>query len=116
MKPSVQVDINAANNWWGTTETATIDQKIYDYNDDFNLGKVNYTPFLTEPNSQAVPNPNAPTPTLAPTTPPTSSPSKSPTPSQEPQQPDLTIIVGVAIVAVVLGAGLGLLIYLAKRK
>jgi hypothetical protein len=38
------------------------------------------------------------------------------TPNQESQQPDLTIIVGVAIVTVVLGAGIGLLIYLAKRK
>jgi parallel beta-helix repeat protein len=116
MKPGVQVDITAANNWWGTTDTSVIAQKIYDYNDDFNLGKVNYTPFLTAPNPQAAPDPNAPTPTLTPTPPPTSSPSTSPTPSQEPQHPDLIIIVGVAIVAVVFAAGLGLLIYLAKKK
>jgi hypothetical protein len=50
---------------------------------------------------------------------PTPSPSKTPipTPSQEPQQTEpLEIIIGVAIVAVVIGAGLGLLIYLIKRK
>jgi len=40
------------------------------------------------------------------------------TPNQEPQQPDLTIIMGLTILAVVLGAslGIGLLIYLIKRK
>jgi parallel beta-helix repeat protein len=106
-------NFNATYNWWGTTDTSVIDQKIYDYNDDFNLGKVNYTPFLTEPNTQAVPDPNAPLPTTPAQTPSTS---PTPTPSQEPQQPDLTIIVGVAIAAVVIGAGLGLLIYLIKRK
>jgi parallel beta-helix repeat protein len=116
MKPGVQVNIASAYNWWGTTDTATIDQKIYDYNDDFDLSKVNYTPFLTEPNPQAMPDPNAPTPTLTPTPPPTDSPSTSPTPSQEPQQTQIEVIVGVAIVAIVLGAGLGFLIYLVKRK
>jgi parallel beta-helix repeat protein len=116
---NTQVNIDAANNWWGTTDTAEIDKKIWDYNDsdDFNTGKVNYTPFLTETNSQAMPDPNAPTPTLAPTSSPTASPSTSPTPSQEPQQTDQAeAIVGVAITAIVLGAGLGLLIYLIKRK
>ncbi|MCK5559949.1 MAG: PKD domain-containing protein, partial [Thermoplasmata archaeon] len=42
-------DINAKNNWWGTTDTALINQSIYDYYDDFNLGIVNYMPFLTSP-------------------------------------------------------------------
>jgi parallel beta-helix repeat protein len=113
MKPGVQVDIAASNNWWGTTDIATIDEKIYDYNDDFNLGKVNYTPFLTEPNTQAVPDPNAPLPTTPAQTPSTS---PTPTPSQEPQQTQIEEIAGVAIAAVVIGAGLGLLIYLIKRK
>lgn len=40
-----------------------IDQKIYDYNDELNLGKVNYTPFLTAANPQAMPDTNAPLPT-----------------------------------------------------
>ena len=97
----------------GTTDIAEIDQKIWDYNDDFNLGKVNYVPFLTAANPQAMPDPNAPIPTL-PSTPP---PETTPTPSQEPQQADQTeAIIGAAIAAVVLSAGLGLLIYLIKRK
>jgi hypothetical protein len=48
----------------------------------------------------------------------TSSP--TPTPSTSPSQPQQTepleVIMGIAIVAVVIGAGLGLLIYLIKRK
>jgi len=114
LSPSTNVD--AAYNWWGTTDTAEINRKIWDFNDDFNLGKVNYTPFLTAPNPQAVPDPNAPTPTIAPTSSPTDSPS-TPAPSQEPGQTDQTeAIIGAAIVAIVLSAGLGLLIYLIKRK
>ena len=88
-------NIVATNNWWGTTDTAVIDQKIYDYNDDFNLGKVNYTPFLTSANPQAVPDPNAPipTPNISPTETTSSAPttSASPFPSQNPTtSPDLS--------------------------
>jgi hypothetical protein len=36
------------NNWWGTTDTDLINQSIYDYWDDFNLGEVIYMPFLKE--------------------------------------------------------------------
>ncbi len=43
-------DVNAQNNWWGTTDTDLINQSIFDYYDDFNLGEVIYNPFLSEPN------------------------------------------------------------------
>ena len=36
-------------NFWGTTDESTISQSIYDYKYDFNLGKVNFVPFLNEP-------------------------------------------------------------------
>ena len=111
-----QSSVNVTYNWWGTTDAQTINQKIYDNKNDFNLGTVTFDPFLTEPNPQATPDQNAHTPTLTPNPPTADSPSTSPTPSQEPQHPDLAIILGVTIVAVVLGAGLGLLIYLIKRK
>jgi len=42
-------DVNATNNWWGTTDTAEIDQHIYDYYDDYSLRKVFYQPFLDSP-------------------------------------------------------------------
>ena len=46
-------DIAAVNNWWGTNSTQVIDQSIYDLLDDFNIGKVNYVPFLNELNPDA---------------------------------------------------------------
>jgi len=42
-------DIKLTTNWWGTTNTDSINQTIYDYYDDFELGKVIYKPFLTSP-------------------------------------------------------------------
>jgi parallel beta-helix repeat protein len=33
-------NVTAPNNWWGTTDTAQIQKKIFDYNDDNGLGKV----------------------------------------------------------------------------
>ena len=42
-------DVDATYNWWSTTNTTLIDQHIYDFYDDYTLGKVTYAPFLTEP-------------------------------------------------------------------
>ncbi len=47
-------NFDVTNNWWGTTDAQAINLTIYDYKYDFNLGKVNFVPFLTEPNPQAV--------------------------------------------------------------
>jgi hypothetical protein len=47
--------VDCTNNWWGTTNQQTINQTIYDFKDDFNLGIVNFIPFLTAPNTQAIP-------------------------------------------------------------
>jgi len=40
-------DIAAQNNWWGTTDIDEIEAKIHHYNDDPNVGKVNYQPIAT---------------------------------------------------------------------
>jgi outer membrane protein assembly factor BamB len=57
----------------------------------------------------------SPTPTPTPTA--TPEQTSSPTPTQEPQQPiPFVTIAGIAITAAVIGAGLGLLIYLMKRN
>jgi hypothetical protein len=70
--------IDATYNWWGTTDTQTINQTIQDYKTNPSTGKVNFAPFLNELNTQApspqniyltpAPTPTPyPTPTLAPT-------------------------------------------------
>jgi hypothetical protein len=92
-------NLNATNNWWGTTDTQAISKSIHDSDDDSTLGKVTFVPFLNEPNPAVTPTP---TPTL--------------TPYQEPQQTEQEIIIVVAVVVAVIGVGLGLLIYLIKRK
>lgn len=111
----ISEDIDAINNWWGTTDTQVIKQSIYDAEDDFNLGTVNFIPFLTELNPDS---PQTPTSTPSPSPSPTTSPEQTPTPTptQAPQQTEFTTITGAAIVVAVLSAGLGLLIYLIKRK
>ena len=47
--------INATYNWWGTTDTQAINQTIRDKKNDFNLGEVDFVPFLSDM------NPGAPT-------------------------------------------------------
>jgi hypothetical protein len=79
-------DVNVTYNWWGTADSQTISQTIYDYNKDFNLGKVNFSPFLTASNPQAMPTTNPPvldttTPTATPTEIPVQTPSSTPTPT-----------------------------------
>jgi hypothetical protein len=77
-------NVNAAFNWWGTTNQQAINQSIYDFKNDFNLGVVSFVPFLTASNSQA-PNLIAQVPT------PTSSSTPSPTPTV-PEFPALAIL------------------------
>ena len=40
-------DIDATNNWWGTTEESIIQTHIYDWYDDKSLGLVIFKPYLT---------------------------------------------------------------------
>ena len=42
-------EIKATNNWWGTINTDSINRSIYDFQDNFYLGKVEYIPFLKTP-------------------------------------------------------------------
>ncbi len=114
-------DINAANNWWGTTDIAIIAQSIFDHKNNNNLGNVTIEPILTAHNADAMPNdlptsttstpqptnPLDPTatptnPTVAPS-PSTSSPSQTPVISQEWLY---TIIVGLVLVVGVLAVTL----------
>ena len=68
-------------------------------------------------NTQTITIAEGPTPTSPEITPmPTASPAPTSTPYNEPQQTVQEIIIGAAIAVAVIGAGLGLLIYLIKRK
>jgi|GEM_PF-2369740 len=43
-------NVNAANNFWNTTDTTIIDRMIHDRNDDLSLSSyIEYKPFLTKP-------------------------------------------------------------------
>jgi parallel beta-helix repeat protein len=125
LSQSVTANVDATNNWWGTTDTSTIDKLIFDFNDDFNLGKVNYMPFLakTNPNAHPTnslikptpsPSPIPLSPTPAPT--PTLTPDQTSSPSPEPKQTEFIAIIGATILAIIVGAGLGLLVFKIRRK
>lgn len=71
-EPIWDSDVNMTQNWWGTTDLKAIKAKIYDFEQDFRVGRVLVEPFLTEP------HPN--TPTLSEVQPtPTTTSSSSPT-------------------------------------
>jgi hypothetical protein len=57
-------NIYAADNWWGTGDISSIHETIYDSNHQSSLGTVNIELILTAPNQNAMPNPNAPAPTI----------------------------------------------------
>jgi hypothetical protein len=113
-------DVDASNNWWGTTDTQAINQTIYDFKDDFTLGVVTFVPFLTAPNPEAMSNLNAPIPTPTSTQSPsqsstttsTSTPTSSSSPSASQSQQStaslpLELIVAavvIVIIAVAIGA------------
>ncbi|MCW4023503.1 MAG: hypothetical protein NWF01_00505 [Candidatus Bathyarchaeota archaeon] len=113
-------DVDATNNWWGTTDSSAINQTFYDYYTDFILGKVIYIPFLTAPDPQTPTSTTIPSftsiPTLSPASP-TASPiqiqtSTSPgttTPSATTENPIffglpidwvIAVVIVVAIIAV----------------
>lgn len=74
-----------------------------------------YNPVSTPPPTPNPTPPTSPTPTLPPYPP--SSPTPTPTPYKEPQQTEqFEAILGAVIAVAVIGAGVGLVIYLIKRK
>lgn len=47
--PAIQEDVDARHNFWGTTDEAYIQERIFDYYDDFEPGKVLFSPVLPGP-------------------------------------------------------------------
>lgn len=92
--------VNATHNWWGTINQHSINQTIYDNKNDYNLGVVNFVPFLIAPNPESTPNTNVPM--TAPI------PSVSQTASATPAIPELSwlviapLLLSVISVAVIL--------------
>ena len=48
-------DVNAPGNYWGTTDSATIQARIYDFNQNSNANIFTFTPFLVAPDPTAPP-------------------------------------------------------------
>ncbi len=101
LAPEANENVDATNNWWGTTNSAMISQTIHDKKNDFNLGTVNFTPFLTAPNPEAPTIPTS-TPTTTPKPTPTLSPTATPTVPEFPVLAILTFFVPVLLAAVYL--------------
>ncbi len=122
-----QNSFDASNVWWGTTDSAAINQSIYDIKNDFNLGAVNFMPILPAPvtDTQIIPTTTAspstapsntvtPTPTPTPTTSVTLTPANTQTPLQstntetssscstKPQEITLWLYVVIALMAAVI--------------
>ena len=102
---------NASYNFWGTTDIPTINQTIYDYKNNFNAGTVTFTPILTSPNSEAMPNPNEPIPTPVLTS--TSSWSPSPSLLSIKSLPMELIVTGIVVIVIV---AVAIIAFLLGRK
>jgi hypothetical protein len=103
-------NVNAAYNWWGTTNTQAINQTVHDSKNDFTVGTVSFVPFLTAPNPEAMPDPNtpiptpntSPSPTATPNSTPTATPITQSTPSPTPAVPELSWYIVVPLLISVL--------------
>lgn len=78
--------VNATYNLWGTTDSQAINQTFFDFTNDFNLGTVIFTPFLTEPYPKIEPV-STPEPPAEEPEPPTQDPEPS---EQDPDIPEFS--------------------------
>ncbi len=95
-------NVYAPYNWWGTIDLFTINQTMYDYKNNYNVGTVTFMPILTSPNTQATPNPNAPisTPNPSPTSSSTMQPQQSATATPQNEGTQTTKVFGVDLLQV----------------
>jgi hypothetical protein len=87
-KTSTTADMDATQNYWGTSDTSIIASMIYDKNNDSSCSSfINYSPILDAPDPE-VPVAPAPTPSPSPTPIPTDTltpaPSQTPVPTNTP--------------------------------
>ena len=93
---STSGDVNATYNWWGTTDQSAIGNSIFDSKNEANLGTVNFVPFLTAPNPQAMPDPNASVPI------PIQSPNSTPAVPEFPTWIALLLVISATLSLIVL--------------
>ena len=108
---NIAENIDAASNWWGTADITGINQSIYDFEDDFNLGTVNFVPFLTEPHL------NTPLATSIPT--PTPKPTSTPEPTEPPAATPTAVNgveIAILIVLIIIAALLAVNIWIMFKK
>ncbi len=103
-------DITATGNWWGTTDQQAINQTIHDYKNDYNLGKVNFVPYLTSPNTQALPKPNVQVPTRNPTA------TQTPTITATPITPEFPLGISLTIIIILSTIIISATVLLPKNK
>lgn len=108
---NIAENIDAASNWWGTADIIAINQSIYDFEDDFNLGAVNFVPFLTEPHLNTPLAASIPTPTPKPT----SAPAPTEPPAATPTEFN-GVEIAILIVLVVIAALLAVNIWIMFKK
>ena len=98
-------DTDATSNWWGTTDTAAINQTIYDYKNDFLLGKVNFLPVLTalNPSAPAADTPIPETPQTSPEPTETAQPTETAVPTDQQPTPTVPELDSPIMTALVLG-------------
>lgn len=133
LNSTVSSIVNATYNWWGTADAQAINQTITAPVIDFTGSTVTFIPFLNSQNPEASPihglNPTSPTSTPTESASPTPTPivtqssspvptltqTSTPSPTPQPQPfPTTWILIGIVVLAIVLGAGL--LVYFKKRK
>jgi len=102
------LDIDATNNWWGTNDIAAINASINDFKNNFDLGVVNFVPFLTEPNLNAPDSSGmvSPSPIISPTPSIVSSGQPSVLPSSTPDASSFNIESNSTVSAFSFDAGL----------
>ncbi|MCW4000788.1 MAG: right-handed parallel beta-helix repeat-containing protein [Candidatus Bathyarchaeota archaeon] len=125
-------NVDLPNNWWGTSDAYAINQTIRDFKVDFNLGKVNFVPFLSAVNPNAptsadvdIANVPTPPPTQTPTNP-TAQPSALPPQQQDSSQSSghqesqpfslNETVLAVAVVLAVLALSIVAVVFLVRKK
>lgn len=102
-------NIDVKNNWWGTTDTQSINLTIHDFKYDFDLDVVNFVPISQKPNSKL----SEPQQTVTDTN---SQSAQQQMASDQEQYDQLMLILAVVLIVIPVTVCVVLLIYLNKKS